>query len=165
MAWTAPKTWVSEVLTSNDMNTYLSDNTQYLYDELTTTVVKQIDTNTSTEYSTTSTSVVAIDATDLNITLTLSGEKDVLITFAGTFYAVSGATTLISELLASGVSYEIVHTTMDNLERKNASYAFIISGLSAGSHTFRPRWRTSTGNEIRMISTTTKQFTVREIDT
>jgi len=54
---------------------------------------------------------------------------------------------------------------MDNLERKNASYAFIISGLSAGSHTFRPRWRTSTGNEIRMISTTTKQFTVREIDT
>lgn len=165
MAWTTPKTWISEILTSNDMNTYLTDNTQYLYDELTATVVKQIDTDTSTQYSTTSTSFVAIDATDLNITLTLSGEKDVLITFAGTFYAAGGATTLISELLASGVSYEIVHMVLTNLERQNASYAFIISGLSAGSHTFRPRWRSSNGTEIRMINTTTKQFTVREIDT
>lgn len=33
IAWTSPKTWGgSEVLTSVDINAYLSDNTEYLYD-------------------------------------------------------------------------------------------------------------------------------------
>ena len=163
MAWTTPKTWISEILTSNDMNTYLTDNTQYLYDELTATVVKQIDTQTAL-YSTTSTSLVAIDATDVNVVLTLSGEKDVLITFAGHVYS-AGSSTVPIVLVASGVSYEISSVTLSGPERKNISFSFIISGLSAGSHTFRPQWRTSSGTEITMPSTTTKQFTVREIDT
>lgn len=30
MAWSTPKTWTSETLTSSDMNTYLSDNLSYL---------------------------------------------------------------------------------------------------------------------------------------
>lgn len=163
MAWTTPKTWVSEVLTSNDMNTYLSDNTQYLYDELTATVVKQIDTQT-TEYSTTSTTSVAIDATDLNVTLTLSGDKDVMITFAGQVYS-TGNTTAVFELLAAGVTYNIVSATLAGPERKNASHSFIISGLSAGSQTFRPLWRTSNGTEIKMLAGSTKHFAVRELET
>ena len=33
MAWTSPKTWsVGEVLTSTDMNTYVRDNTEFLFD-------------------------------------------------------------------------------------------------------------------------------------
>jgi hypothetical protein len=32
MAWTNPKTWTTEVLTSNNMNTYVRDNTDYIYD-------------------------------------------------------------------------------------------------------------------------------------
>lgn len=32
MSWTTPKTWqLNEILTSSDMNTYVSDNTNYLY--------------------------------------------------------------------------------------------------------------------------------------
>lgn len=163
MAWTTPKTWTSEVLTSDDMNTYLSDNTQYLYDEITYTPGEYTYTRTGSDYSTTSTSYVDIDNVNMVATITTDG-GDVLVTFAGTV-ARSGGTfgNVRLGVLYNGQRYTFVATVVDELPGVNASFSCVFNNVSAGSNTFTMQWRKGGGLTTALLEGSNAHFSVREL--
>lgn len=144
MPWTTPKTWVSEVLTSDDMNTYLSDNTQFLYDEVTYTPGEYTYTRlTAVDYSTTSEELVDIDSTNMLTTITTGG-GDVRVTFAASAYR-SGGTSMNTffAVLIDGNIYQPIRVNLDI--NNNVSFSYVFNNISAGSHQFRMRWRRAIG--------------------
>lgn len=160
MAWTTPKTWTSEVLTSNDMNTYLSDNTQYLYDQINTTPEIYSYIRTTGDYSTTSTSYVDIDATNMSATITTTG-GDVIVTFAGT------VTISSSGLGHIAIDYDgTVYAPIYMKTRDNVSFSLIFDNVSAGSHTFTMQWKNAGPGVTATLSgnsDTSAHFSVREL--
>lgn len=156
MAWSTPKTWASEPLTSVDLNTYIRDNQNYLKDR----VDGVADQYAGSGHTTTSTSYVDVDATNMAFTLTTTG-KDVLVTC-----------TLVTSHTINRYSYfqlDVDGTAQYALaysrhgtgsEYQNLSCSQIISGLSAGSHTFKLQWR---GNTSDTITLRVGFFDVREI--
>ena len=81
MAWTTPKTWSSEPLTSIDLNTYVRDNQNHLKDRLDASASRVV--SGATLLTTTANDFVNVDATKLSLTLTTHG-GDVLLGFTGT---------------------------------------------------------------------------------
>ena len=79
-AWTTPKTWTSEPLVSSDYNTYIRDNQNHLKSRLDNNIDYILDEGA--DYTTTSSSFVDIDGTNLSIDLTTNG-GDVLVGFSG----------------------------------------------------------------------------------
>ena len=148
MAWTTPKTWTSEVLTSNDMNTYLSDNTQYLYDEITATLDKDIYRRLGGSYSTTSTSYVQIDAANLTSTITTTG-GDVLISLTAAAAAIGGTLLAQFEIDNSGTTRDVLRQTISTSETQNVSFTYTEFSLAPGTYTFTIRWKTS-ANTLQM---------------
>ena len=80
MAWTQPKTWASEPLTSTDMNTHLRDNLEALKDPPS----NNYELNEASNYTTTSTTFVDVDATNLSLTIVTHG-GDIMVHFHGMF--------------------------------------------------------------------------------
>jgi hypothetical protein len=101
--------------------------------------------NESSNYTTTSTSFADIDAVKLALSITSNG-GDVLVQFHGTF-TINAASTFWLELMVDGVA----HAGDDGIggfsvpatgAGVTASFTRLIKGLSAGSHTFKLRWKT-----------------------
>jgi hypothetical protein len=139
MAWTTPKIWASEPLISTDLNTYVRDNQTYLKDRIDATAKQYI--RTSGDYSTTSSSLVDIDATNLALTLTTLG-GDVRVTFTGMgVLDTSNNRDFVLAVDIDGTPYNI----MDHKEygQTNFGFTYIFTGLTAGSHTFKMQWSTS----------------------
>jgi hypothetical protein len=68
MPWTTPATWVTNyVMTASDLNTYLRDNPNYL---LTQRPTAEILKSGSANYSTTSTTYVDVDSTNIKVSIT-----------------------------------------------------------------------------------------------
>lgn len=168
MAWTTPKTWTSEVLTSNDMNTYLSDNTQYLYDEVTYSPAVYTYSRTTGDYSTTSATFVDIDASNMVATITTDG-GDVLITFAGTLTRSGGSASGVNlGFDYDGTDYVILRPLVSTTYGigVNASFSVILDNVTAGSHTFRMQWSIdATGATAYILASSGKSahFGVREL--
>ena len=80
MAWTTPKTWSSEPLTSTDLNTYVRDNQNYLKGRVDADAAQY--ERTSGDYTTSSSTLVDVDATNMSLTITTTG-GDVLVTLVG----------------------------------------------------------------------------------
>ena len=80
MAWTTPKTWSSEPLTSIDLNTYMRDNQNHLKDRLDSSAAKFV--SGARNIRTTSTVFVDVDAEKLALELTTHG-GEVLLGFTG----------------------------------------------------------------------------------
>ena len=162
MAWTTPKTWVSEVLTSNDMNTYLSDNTQYLYDQLTAGLAEYTYTRAgAVDYSTTSTTAVDIDATNMVATLTTSG-GDLLVNFTGSIYRGGGtAQDIAVAVLLDGTTYQLYQRL--DAGSFNVSFTRVFNGVSAGSHTLRMRWRLTVSGTTMTLNGLHSHFSIREL--
>ena len=143
-AWTTPKTWASEPLTSTDMNTHIRDNLDFLYggwDES-----RQIQELVSS-YSTTSLSFVDIDATNLSLDVTTTG-GDVLVTFIGTGSNSGSGFWGLFNLSVNGTDVTTAWLTAadgNSNDQQNVSFTYIATGLSAGTHTFRMRYRASSG--------------------
>ena len=150
MAWTTPKTWTSEPLTSLDLNTYMRDNQTHLKDRMDNSIDRFV--SGKTQLSTSSTEYVDVDATRLALTLTTNG-GDVLVGFTGTVlsHQVTGWTFL--NLAVDGVDY----VADDGICRAAAvragsqghvpiSFVILVTDLEAGSHTFKLRWKTSANN-------------------
>lgn len=142
MAWTTPPTFVSgQVVTASDMNNLVRDNETYLLSGRPKNAVFR-DNNGS--YTTTSTSFVDIDGTNLSITLTLNGSA-VLIGFSGAVtmtgnpmrFDISVDGTLLG---AAGVDGMAIVTTNGPI-----CLVALKTGLSAGSHTFKIQWRVGSG--------------------
>ena len=164
MPWTTPKTWISEVLSSAEMNTYLSDNTQYLYDEITYTPGEYTYTRGSAvDFSTTSTTFVDISNPNMVGTITTDG-GDVRVTFAGSLYRAGGSPPDVRFAINyNGTDWGPVRVYVDQLPGVNVSFSYVFNGVSAGSHTFRMRWRTSNTGATAYLRGLHSHFSVREL--
>jgi len=162
MAWTTAKTWSSEPLTSNDLNTYVRDNQNYLKDRLDGANAKQYTTQVTAD--TTSNTFVDMDATNLNLTIT-TNSADVAITIIGNAYNSTNSNVRWAEVAVDidGTDYLLVvssgsHATIGAGDC--ISSTFIISGLSAGDHTFKLRMRAENSGTAHF---TIDRFDIREI--
>ncbi len=169
MAWTTPKTWSSEPLTSIDLNTYVRDNQNHLKDRLDASASKVI--SGATLLTTTANSFVDVDATKLSLTLTTHG-GDVLLGFTGSVRNSKGNSTTSLNVAVDGVDYiaddgligvKLTHS-VDTVRHKPISFVMLITGLSPGSHSFKLRWKTTDGATAQMdIVDLHPQFWAKEI--
>ncbi len=159
MAWTTPKTWASEPLTSADLNTYMRDNQNHLYNGW---AGDSYERNAGGSWTTTSSGWVDVDATNLASTITTSG-GDVLVVFAGSAKCSASAGLFQFGLDVDGAAKQgIVNLVDDANHDSNASFSYILTGLSAGSHTIKLQWRTGSGTAT-LQGARTVFWAVREI--
>lgn len=169
MAWTSPKTWSSEPLTSLDLNTYVRDNQNHLKDRLDSSVGSFI--SGATMLTTTSNEFVDVDSVLLSIALATHG-GDVLLGFTGTMQSVITGGSAYVNVAVDDRDYIaddgiICHTTgnnQDNNRYKPLSFVILIPGLSVGGHTFKLRWKTTRGHTLKMdVVNLHPQFWAKEI--
>ena len=164
MAWTSPKTWTAEVLTSSDLNTHLRDNLNELKDPPS----DEYSVNEVADYTTTSTSFTNVDGTDLSFTFTTNG-GDVMVHFHGTVN--NGAGTVFLDFTVDAVRHAGDDGIMRCPSNNTSSMAFteLVTGLAAGSHTFELQWKVSGGTGTMYAGAATAaldlhpQFWVREV--
>lgn len=142
MTWIQPKTWSSEPLVAGDMNTHLRDNLEALKDP----PQGGTDIDNSSDYSTTSTSFVDVDATDFSTTITTHG-SDVLVTLCVTVVGSTNYAYFDIEVDGTGVAGDdgILKKLCDGNAPDTMTLYYWVKGLSAGSHTFTLQWKASTG--------------------
>lgn len=146
MSWTDPRTWaVGEVVTANLLNEQLRDNLNALH----TTNGDEYTLDESTDYTTTSTSFVDVDATNLAVTLTTSG-GDLLIGFSGGVYPPAGIVYFTVDVDGSPIMGDdgIVGTYRSNNYLEPVSFIVLKTGLSAESHTVKLQWKVSASTAI-----------------
>lgn len=162
MAWTTPKTWTSEVLTSNDMNTYLSDNTQFLYDKVTAGFAEYTYTRgSSVDYSTTSTGFVNIDGANMSTTLTTAG-GDLLVNFTGSVRRSGGsAQDIFVAVYLNGTSYQLRQVVDSG--SYNVSFTRVFNNVPAGSNALSMAWRCGAAGITLILNGTHSHFSVREL--
>ena len=143
MPWNTPKTNFAdeEILTHTQMNE-IGEDLEYLYDRPSALY------ESDTQLLTSSTSFVDMDGTNLDIAVN-TNSGNVLVWFTGALYK-STAGQVYIDLLVDGTS---VSTGSDglfsvyqvNTGRDSANFAFLVTGLSAGSHDFKLQWKVSAG--------------------
>ena len=169
MAWTTPKTWSSEPLTSIDLNTYVRDNQNHLKDRLDNAASRSV--NGAVILATTASEFVDVDPTNLSLTLITHG-GDVLLGFTGTLKHSGSNTTTYFNVAVDGVDYIADDGIIafsnsaggDTGRFKPLSFVLLIAGLGAGSHTFKLRWKTTRHNRASIdIVDLHPQFWAKEI--
>lgn len=169
MAWTRPKTWSSEPLTSLDLNTYVRDNQNHLKDRLDNAASHSA--SGAAFLSTTASEFVDVDAANLSLTLTTHG-GDVLIGFTGSSQHNNGSARTYLNIAVDGVDYiaddgitAVANAPGGETRRlKPLTFVLLVSQLSAGSHTFTLRWKTTRGNTASMdVVNLHPQFWAKEI--
>lgn len=164
MAWTTPKTWEDgEIVDQDDLNTHIRDNLNYLKD--------RIDGDNAAQYATEVTANTQaetwtdVDGTNLNLTITTNG-GDVAITIIGGAYN-SGNLTRgvdIGVQVDGTTDYTIITRDNDFWGETglgdSISCTYILSGLAAGSHSFKLRFKRTGAGGTAYIEV--YQFDVRE---
>jgi hypothetical protein len=139
MSWTDPKTWqTGEALTASDMNTHIKDNLNALKAPPTA----HYECDEVSDYSTTSTSFVDIDATNLSLTIVTTG-GDVLIGHYGVYNNASGQCQIDVEMDDT----RLAANGNDGMLGWNGptTIVHLVSGLSAETHVFKLQWRVTAG--------------------
>lgn len=139
MVWTTPQTWTAALVTVAEFNEQIRDNLDALKDPPSDKYL----VNEGSDYSTSSTSYVNVDATDLALTITTFG-GDIVVHFHGTVNN-SGAGSYF-DVDVDGVRYGgddgIIRVIGGIGSQTSAtSFTILIEGLSAASHTFTLQWR------------------------
>lgn len=174
MAWTEPKTWTAEPLVASDLNTHLRDNLNEIKDPPT----DHYEPNELTDYSTTSASFVNVDGTNLALTITTSG-GDVMVAFHGYVRPGNNSDQVYFDVELDTVGNRIggddgIIAAMRAASggtptRIPISFVRLITGLAAGSHTFKLQWKVSGGTGELYAGAGTSgadlhpQFWVREV--
>lgn len=154
----AQKTWLTgDALTASDMNTYLRDQLAAL--KTPASFYAYIDEGA--DYTTTSTSFVSVDTTDLHGAITTAGGK-LLVGFSVSISA-SAALRVAFDILVDGVRFGLddglcMHFLQAGNNQATVSYTGVIGGLSAGAHTFELQWKTSTGTATMYAGAGTAAF-------
>ncbi len=156
MTWTTPRTWVTnELVTADVLNEHVRDNLNALKAPPTASYIL------GTSYSTTSTTYVNVDSTNLALTITTTG-GDVVVGFNGAgVMAVlgnSGYLTVSMDNVNVAGAYGITFLTSSAVVP--ISFAFLLRDLSPGVHTFRLQWKVS-GSTATLYAT--GEFWVREM--
>jgi hypothetical protein len=166
MAWTTPKTdWVAgDAVTAALMNNIGNNlaalkappSSAYVVDE-------------SGSYTTTSASFVNVDATNLSLTITTTG-GDVMVHFHGVtdHDSASGITYLDVDVDGARTAGDDGICGQFGTNESTVSFTRLISGLSAGSHTFKLQWKVSAGTGAIYTGSVAgrawhPQFWVREV--
>ena len=157
MPWTTPPTFTpGQVVTATDLNSYLRDNPSYLLGRPSSVIRR----NNGSDYTTTSTSFVDIDATNLAITFAVSGTA-VLITFAGALRIAAATNQADFDVTVDGVRYGLGANGLISMNLPNASvdnlvsFSVLVTGLAAGSHTFKVQWKVS-GSTLTLRATSSQ---------
>jgi len=170
MSWSTPRTWTAgELATASLLNTHLRDQLDFL--KAPPTGSKTL--NEAANYTTNATSFADVDSTNLSFTLNTAG-GDVLITFTGTFSHNTAAGRVYLDVSVDGTdTFGDDGLLVTACETAARFYSFSMVAwklsLSAGSHTFRLRWKTNTGILTLYAGAGTSgadvhpQFVVREV--
>lgn len=171
MAWTTPRTWVNgEVPGETIFNAHVRDNLNYLLSGRGGSAAAR-DNNAS--YTTSSGTFVDIDGTNLAITATIQSGK-ALILFTGVTLMAAASEQPAFDISVDGTRFGgsdglLTAQAGTNTHKIPICIAVIKTGLSVGSHTFKPVWRAITGT-VRLyagngVSTedTLPTFSVMEI--
>ncbi len=114
-----------------------------------TSLVSDKKTITAGDYTgLTSTTFADLDATNLSITLTTGARKCLITVTAAAIYTTgSGNIQLDIDIdgARQGQTYGLVFQTTNTSNNVNLSFSFITAALSAGSHTFKVKYRTDSG--------------------
>jgi hypothetical protein len=159
MAWTAPRTWTTgELVTAAIMNTHVRDNFNVLRAESLQSVAI-----TSSTYTTTSATLVDIDAT-YNVTLTTFGNP-LLFILRGNIRNSNSSTSTIDIHDGSAVIGDATNGLWTGTT--GTSVVFIDTALivayTASTYTFSPQWLTSTGTLSWNWTDIDSSFYVKEI--
>jgi len=157
MAYTSPKTWTNEPLTASDLNTYIRDNLLALKSPPSDNYEV-----TAGGYTTTSTSFVDVDATNLSFTLNTGG-GDILVSLVAVLNAPAGTIVGKFDIVVDGISVSAgsgISSNYITTQLENCSFPYLITGVSPGTHTFKLQWKTS-ANTFGMQPKT--QFWAREV--
>lgn len=174
MAYTEPKVWVSEPLTSSDMNTYVSDNLVALHEPPTGNYLA----NEASDITTTSTSFVDVDNTlgKFSQAITTTG-GDIMVSFCGSIRNQTGGNRVFMALSLDGTVYGGTEGIMGVVmpaaglanPGTNGSFVYWFFGVAAGTHTVNLMWRVDggTGQLYRGAAAASgdiiPQFVVREV--
>lgn len=137
MAWTTPKTWTTEPLTSSDMNTHIRDNLLALKEPPTQVVTQPGDVAT--------TSTTFVDLAGMSATVITTG-GDVLCGVCVSLGHAPGAAIYLN-ISVDGVDHAASNgvTLCQPSAPLVVSFVYLVTGLAAGSHTFKVRWKTASG--------------------
>jgi hypothetical protein len=166
MSWTTPRTWTAdELVTATMMNTHIRDN----LNALKSPPSDNYECDEASDYTTTSTSFVDVDGTNLELTITTNGGA-VLVHFHGMFYTNGARLWLdvdVDETREGGDDGIIGAWQTANFA---VTFSRLITGLSAGEHTFTLQWKVaSSGTATLYAGAGTSnadmhpQFWVREV--
>jgi hypothetical protein len=148
--FTTPPTFTpGQIVTATDFNAYLRDNPLYLLTRPNSQLLRDKGSN----YTTTSTSFVDVDATNLSIQLAVSGSV-VLLGFCGVCYnSAAGNVGHIAfdfsvngtRIGAAGVDGLTGSYAGGTVEQRPVTMIALATGLTPGlTHTFRVQWRVNT---------------------
>lgn len=141
MAWTDPKTWTAALVTVNDLNTHIRDNLNWLKAPTSgqVTLANAI-TTTSTSWA---------DATGLSVTMTTNGGNVLVLFTAMATHSGGTANNPYFNLEVDGAGIGgtdgVVAKSNTGTVPDNVSFTWVVTGLSAASHTFKIRWKVGTG--------------------
>lgn len=149
MAWIAPTTRTTgELITASIWNTDITDNLDALKDPPS----ENYEANEAADYSTSSTTFVNVDATNLALTITTTG-GDVLVGFHGALQ-ITSTYILYFDLDVDGSREggdDGITCIEQAIDAKNVAFVRLITGLSAGSHTIKLQWKTSNGGAVAKL--------------
>lgn len=161
MAWTQPRTWANEIVNASDLATELRSNQVALK----APPFQTYEANEVSNYGTISSTYADVDSTNYSFTITTTG-GDVLIGFNG------GAKDVYLDVSVDGTL--VINNTDGGLVDATAygsgcCFMHIITGLSAGSHTFVLQFKTAVFSGLVLAGAGTasldihSQFFCREI--
>ena len=164
--WTPTETWeTNDLVTADMMNLQVLGNLEFLKTPPTGLYAPTV------QYTTSSSSFVDVDATNLVFTKTLGG-GDVLIGFFGSLYHASSSRVSFDidiDGTRLGNDDGLIGGQVDNLAVPIALLAWK-QGLSAASHTFKLQWKVTGGGTATLYGPNASsgykwhpQFWVREV--
>jgi hypothetical protein len=152
MAWTTPQTWVAAtVVSAAQLNEQLRDNLNYLLSRPHQRIIR----TAAADYTTTSTTFVDIDSTNLSITLAVSGSA-VMVGFSGMAQFVNVGSHPVFDFTVDGVRYTTTSSGLVGYEGTSGAfvgtvtYTALVVGLTVGTHVFRPVWRNATTGTVTL---------------
>lgn len=148
MAWTdIPDKSTGDQMDETWYDTHFKANMEYLLSPSHEAIVR----NNSGNYSTTSTSFVDVDATNLAVTLTTYGGP-VLIAISALVYNTTSGNAVYLDVDIDGTRYGNSYScgllrfiSPSASAEQPAVLCFLIKNLTAGSHTFKLQWCTAAG--------------------
>jgi hypothetical protein len=144
------------VVGATDLNTQLRDNMAYVGTGRPGTVVKR---DNGVNYSSSSTSFVDIDSTNLVLTVITVGGA-VIVFFQGVFVGTGGGPDVHLDLILDGTTRyasagadgsALGYIGSGNLPL-TVPLTALYTGLSAGSHTFKVQWKASAAGTVALRS-------------